>query len=235
MPRAQGPKPKINSNEEMDIEGQRWLMEHPQEAQTAAIIWNIGLLLLLMSLISVLYSEVSTVLFYRDMDGIIAADIGSAPPSVDLRKREFLWGNGWSAHYRPGMTLGGSAVLLLTMGAMFYSQCPMIDQISQEYDISATSYDGSCALIAVKQAVVTGLGIIFFLVGLAWSCTRFLPAFLLLLLSLGADIAGNYNGAVATLLWILAVIGAAALYVWVVSRPADDEPPAKGKDSLEFC
>ena len=33
------------------------------------------------------------------------------------------------AHYRPGMTLGGSAVLLLTMLAMFYSQCPMIDQV----------------------------------------------------------------------------------------------------------
>jgi len=58
-PRVSGPKPKINSNEEMDMEGQRWMMEHPQEAQTAAIIWNIGLLLLLGSLISVLYSEVN--------------------------------------------------------------------------------------------------------------------------------------------------------------------------------
>ncbi len=36
-PRAPGPKPKINSNEEMDMEGQRWLMEHPQQAQTAAM------------------------------------------------------------------------------------------------------------------------------------------------------------------------------------------------------
>jgi hypothetical protein len=36
-PRVSGPKPKINSNEEMDMEGQRWMMEHPQEAQTAAM------------------------------------------------------------------------------------------------------------------------------------------------------------------------------------------------------
>ena len=36
-PRVPGQKPKINSNEEMDMEGQRWLMEHPQQAQVAAM------------------------------------------------------------------------------------------------------------------------------------------------------------------------------------------------------
>lgn len=62
--------------------------------------------------------QVSTVLYYREMDAIVAAEITSvgdftalsflrssdqfavelvsqAPPSVELRKRQFLWGNGW--------------------------------------------------------------------------------------------------------------------------------------------
>lgn len=202
-----------------------------------AIIWYIGLILLFLSLSVIIYSEVSTVLYYREMDAIVAAEITSAPPSVELRKRQFLWGNGWDAHYRPGMTLGGSAVLLLTMIGMFYSQCPMIDQLAEQYDISDTSYNGSCALIALRQAVVTGLGMLFFLIGLTWSCTRFLPAFLLLLLSLGADIAGNYSDAIAVLLWILAVVAAAGLYIWVIRRPEEEAAPA-GKpgsgDGREF-
>ena len=50
--------------------------------------------------------------------------------------------------------------------------------------------------------------------------------------------AGNYEGAVAVLLWILAVVAAAALYIWVVRRPEEEAAPAAAKpgsgDGREF-
>lgn len=221
----------------MDYIGQVWMRDHPEEAQTANIIWHIGLVMMLLALVVVIYSEASTMLFYRELDEINAAGITSAPPTGDFRRREYLWGNGWNAYYRPGMTMGGTAVLVLTMIAMFYSQCPMIDDIARHFDISNTSYSGSCMLVAIKQAVITSLGIVFFLVGIVWCCTRFLPAFLLLLLSVAGDIAGSYDGAVPVLLWICAVVGAAGLYLWVLQRPAEEPEegrPKKKKDNLEF-
>lgn len=90
------------------------------------------------------------------------------------------------------LTGGGMAMLAISIFVSFTSECPMLEKLSDKYDLSKTSSHGNCLLLALLLAVLNATGLSALLAGVCWMCTRPLPGILLIVVSVTADLVDLY-------------------------------------------
>jgi hypothetical protein len=188
-----GAKKQLKDDSEVFKAAKEWEASSPEQSHAMYTWEGVGGVVLVVGVVLLLYSEVSAVMLYRELDALRFADLEGAPRSVDLQQRELWWGSGWMAKFRGVLSLGGALLAVGGIATAFAAECMEIHALLETYDLSKTSYNGNCTLMAVLLAFPNGLGLCALLTGFVWMCTRATPALLLVSVSIAADVVATTN------------------------------------------
>jgi len=124
---------------------------------------------------------------------------------------------------------------MISIFVAFSSECPMLDKLSEKYDLSHTHSAGNCLLLAFLLAILNAAGLAALFAGFIWMCTRPLPGLLLIALSITSDMFNTSDDLMPVLTWILCAAAACGAYVYfTMSDKEEEEDPLLNKGPREF-
>jgi hypothetical protein len=233
---SSGSKDKIvlMGDEELNVAMQRYYEAHPSAFQWSLWQQVIGGVIGLICCCVLVYSEVNAMLLTRDLDALKAAELISAPKSVELIQRELFWGNGFKAQWRTILTGGALAMCSIAVFVSFSSECPMLEKLAEKYDLSNTQSHGNCLVLAILLAILNATGLSALLAGVVWMCTRPLPGILLIVVSITADMFNTSDDYTPVITWIVCTALAAAAYCYF-TMGGEEEEEEKTSKAREFA